>query len=198
MTRVFFNQKAAAWDEKHCEQDAAKLEVLAQRLEIEPGATLLDVGSGTGIFLPFLLKKLGKQGVLVALDYAEEMLRKARGKNFSQRIGYLQGDVASLPLRSEIFDACVCYSSFPHFQNKPKALAEMNRVLKEDGWLFICHTSSRSEINQVHCQIPALANDIIPVESEMKSLLERAQFTNISIADDSDSYLATAQKKPQL
>ena len=196
MTRVFFNQKAAAWDEKHCEQDTAKLEVLAERLEIEPGATLLDVGSGTGIFLPFLLKKLGKQGVLVALDYAEEMLRKARGKNFSQRIGYLQGDVASLPLRSEIFDACVCYSSFPHFQNKPKALAEMNRVLKEGGWLFICHTSSRSEINQVHCQIPALANDIIPVESEMKSLLERAQFTNIRIAEDANSYLATAQKKP--
>jgi hypothetical protein len=71
-------------------------------------------------------------------------------------------------------------------------------VLKEGGRLFICHTSSRSEINQVHCQIPALANDIIPVESEMKSLLERAQFTNIRIADDSNSYLATAQKKPQL
>ncbi|HEY77728.1 MAG TPA: class I SAM-dependent methyltransferase [Dehalococcoidia bacterium] len=198
MTRVFFNQKAAAWDEQHCEQDIAKLKVLSQRLGIEPGTTLLDVGSGTGIFLPFLLKKLGKQGVLVALDYAEEMLRKARGKNFSQRIGYLQGNVASLPLRSEIFDACVCYSSFPHFQNKPKALVEMNRVLKEGGWLFICHTSSRSEINQVHCQIPALVNDIIPVESEMKSLLERAQFINISIADDASSYLAIAQKKPQL
>jgi ubiquinone/menaquinone biosynthesis C-methylase UbiE len=195
VTRTFFNQKADVWDETCCEQDTAKLEVMAERLGIEPGATLLDVGSGTGIFLPFLLKKLGSQGVLVALDYAEAMLSKARAKDFSQRTCYLQGNVSSLPLRSEIFDACVCYSSFPHFHDKPKALSEMDRVLKEGGRLFICHTSSRSEINRVHHQIPAVANDIIPLDSEMKSLLKGAGFTNIRIADDSDSYLATAQKK---
>ena len=89
MTRTFFNQKASIWDETCCEQDVARLEAMAGRLGIEPGSTLLDVGSGTGIFLPFLLKNLGNQGVLVALDYAEEMLKKARGKDFSERIFYL-------------------------------------------------------------------------------------------------------------
>jgi ubiquinone/menaquinone biosynthesis C-methylase UbiE len=195
VTRTFFNQKAAAWDKAHCEQDTTKLSEMAERLGIEPGATLLDVGSGTGIFLPFLLRKLGNQGVLVALDYAEEMLRKARGKDFSARICYLQGDVLNLPLRSEIFDACVCYSSFPHFQDKPKALSEINRVLKEGGRLIICHTSNRGEINRVHHQIPAVANDIIPAEGELKPMLNRAGFTDIRINDDIISYLAMAQKK---
>ena len=195
MTRTFFNQKADTWDETCCEQDTNRLTEMAERLEIKPGATLLDVGSGTGIFLPFLLKKLGKRGVLVALDYAEAMLSRARDKDLSQMICYLQGNVASLPLRSEIFDACVCYSSFPHFQDKPQALSEMNRVLKGSGWLYICHTSSRSEINRVHHQISAVANDIIPLESEMKSLLKGAGFTNIRIADDTNNYLAQAQKK---
>jgi ubiquinone/menaquinone biosynthesis C-methylase UbiE len=195
VTRIFFNQKASVWDETGCEQDTAKLEALAERLGVEPGATLLDVGSGTGIFLPLLLRKIGNQGVLVALDHAEEMLRKARGKDVSERICYLQGDVASLPFDSEIFDACVCYSSFPHFQDKPKALQEMNRVLKEGGRLIICHTSNRDEINRVHRQIPAVANDIIPAEGELKTMLKRTGFIDVRIDNDATSYLATAQKK---
>jgi ubiquinone/menaquinone biosynthesis C-methylase UbiE len=194
VTRTFFNQKASVWDETCCEQDTAKLKALTERLGVEPGATLLDVGSGTGIFLPLLLRKIGNQGVLVALDYAEEMLRKARGKNVSERICYLQGDVASLPLGSEIFDTCVCYSSFPHFQDKPKALQEMNRVLRKGGRLIICHTSNRDEINRVHRQIPAVANDIIPTEGELKTMLKRVGFIDIRIDDNATSYLATAQK----
>lgn len=194
MTRIFFNQKASVWDETCCEQDTAKLKVLAERLRIEPGATLLDVGSGTGIFLPLLLTKIGDQGVLVAIDYAEEMIKRVRGKDVSGRICYLQGDVASLPFGSELFDACVCYSSFPHFQDKPKALQEMNRVLKEGGRLIICHTSNRDEINRLHRQIPAVANDIIPAEDKLKTMLKRAGFINIRIDDDATSYLATAQK----
>ncbi len=194
MTRTFFNQKASVWDETCCEQDTAKLKVLAERLRIEPGATLLDVGSGTGIFLPLLLTKIGGQGVLVAIDYAEEMIKRVRGKDVNGRICYLQGDVASLPFGSELFDACVCYSSFPHFQDKPKALQEMNRVLKEGGRLIICHTSNRDEINRLHRQIPAVANDIIPAEGKLKTMLKRAGFINIRIDDDATSYLATAQK----
>jgi len=177
VTRTFFNQKAAAWDENHCEQDTTKLKVLAERLGVESGATLLDVGSGTGIFLPLLLRKIGNQGVLVALDYAEELLRKARGKGVSERIFYLQGDVASLPFGREIFDACVCYSSFR---------------------LIICHTSNRDEINRVHQQMPAVANDIIPAEGELKTMLQRAGFIDIRIDDGPASYLATAQKKQRI
>ena len=198
MTRTFFNQKASIWDETCCEQDVARLEAMAGRLGIEPGSTLLDVGSGTGIFLPFLLKNLGNQGVLVALDYAEEMLKKARGKDFSERIFYLQGSAVSIPVRTEVFDACVCYSSFPHFHDKPKALQEMNRVLKDGGRLIICHTSNRDEINRVHRQIPAVADDVIPAEGELRTMLKRAGFINIRVDNDAASYLATAQKKHRL
>jgi ubiquinone/menaquinone biosynthesis C-methylase UbiE len=195
VTRIFFNQSAAAWDKTRSEQDTTKLTEMAERLRIEPGAKLLDVGSGTGVFLPFLLRKIGDRGIVIALDYAEEMIKKARGKKLSDRVYYLQATVASLPLRSEIFDACVCYSSFPHFQDKFGSLQEMNRVLKDGGWLFICHTSNRAEINQLHHQIPAVANDIIPAESEFKAMLKDAGFIDIRIDDETTSYLASARRK---
>ena len=194
MIRAYFNQKAAIWDETVSERDTAKLERMAQRLNIKPGSTILDIGTGTGVFLPFLLNKVGKHGQIVSLDFAEEMLRKARAKGFNGNIYYLNADVTDIPLAEESFDVVVCYSSFPHFQDKPRALAEIKRVTKNGGELFICHTSSRAIINQIHRQIPAVANDIIPDEGEMRIMLSMAGFTDIGIDDSNQNYLARARK----
>jgi len=192
--RTYFNQRAAVWDETAAEKDTTKLEQMAKRLNINPGSTVLDVGTGTGIFIPLILRKIGENGHIVALDIAEKMLEKARAKGFGGNIDYLCADVTDIPLNNETFDAIVCYSTFPHFRDKPRALAEMNRVLKAGGRLFICHTSSRARINEVHRQIPAVRNDTLPGEDEMQMMLLKAGFTNIEIADDSESYLASARK----
>lgn len=194
MFRMFFNQKAATWDETVAEKDAAKLQRISQRLEIQPGSTVLDVGTGTGVFLPFILKKVGNRGRLVALDIAEEMLKRARAKGFRENIAYLQADIATPPLYDEVFDAVVCYSSFPHFQNKAAALKETHRVLKKGGRLFICHTSSRKEINDIHRQIPLLTNDLLPGEGEMAEMLSAAGFAGVEVYDGDGSYFASARK----
>jgi len=192
--RAYFNQKAASWDETIAEKDTTKLEQMAQRLNIEPGSIVLDIGTGTGVFIPFLLRKIGKNGHMVALDVAEKMLEKAKAKGFNGNIGYLCADVTDIPLDDETFDSIVCYSSFPHFWDKPRALAEMNRVIKKGGRLLICHTSSRATINEIHRNIPAVQNDTIPDEDEMQRMLSMAGFTDIKIADESGSYLASARK----
>jgi ubiquinone/menaquinone biosynthesis C-methylase UbiE len=192
--RAYFNEKADAWDETVAESDATRLERMARRLNIKPGASVLDVGTGTGVFLPFLLSEIGRTGQLVALDLAGEMLRKAQAKGFWGNIYYLNADVTSIPLGGGIFDVVVCYSSFPHFQDKPGALAEIRRVTRGGGELLICHTSSRDKINQIHRQIPAVANDIIPDRDEMQMMLSAAGFTGIDIDDGGQSYLARARK----
>jgi len=193
MTRAHFNQKAARWDETSSERDVTKLERMAKRLDIKSGSTLLDVGTGTGVFIPFLLSEIGKGGRIVGLDFAEKMLRRARAKGFNGNIDYLCADVIDIPLGNEIFDIIVCHSSFPHFQDKSRALAEMKRVIRRGGRLLICHTSSRARINETHRQIPAVENDIIPDEGEMQIILLRAGFIEIKI-DDGESYLASARK----
>jgi len=192
--RAYFNEKAASWDETVAEKDMTKLERMAESIGIEPGSAVLDVGTGTGVFVPYLLRKIGKYGRLVTLDFAEKMLKRARAKGFNGNIDYLHADVHSIPLGEEIFDVVVCYSSFPHFQDKPRSLDEVNRVLKKGGRLFICHTSSRAIINGIHRQIPTVQNDIIPAEDEMRTFLSAAGFANIDIYDNGDSYLASACK----
>jgi len=193
MIRAHFNQKAASWDKTTAEKDTAKLDRMAKRPKIKLGSIVLDVGTGTGAFIPFLLREIGRGGRIVALDFAEKMLRRARAKGFNGNIDYLCADVTNIPLRNEIFDIIVCYSSFPHFPDKSRALAEMSRVIKRGGRLLICHTSSRARINETHRQIPIVENDIIPDEGEMQIILLRAGFIEIKI-DDSESYLASARK----
>jgi ubiquinone/menaquinone biosynthesis C-methylase UbiE len=192
--RAYFNQRAAIWDETASERDMTKLERMARRLNINPGSIILDVGTGTGVFIPFLLKKIGRNGHIVALDIAEKMLEKAKAKGFNGNIDYLCADATDIPLDNEIFDSIVCYSTFPHFRDKPRALAEMKRVIKSGGKLLICHTSNRTTINEIHRQIPEVEDDTIPDEGEMQIMLSKAGFTDIKIDDNSESYLCSARK----
>jgi len=70
----------------------------------------------------------------------------------------------------------------------------MSRVIKRGGGLLICHTSSRDKINEIHRQIPAVENDIIPDKDEMRLILSAAGFTEIEVDGNSDNYLASARK----
>lgn len=194
MTRAYFDEKAAIWDAIIAEKNVGKLRDMAKTLALEPGSTVLDVGTGTGVFVPFLLSQIGKSGRLVCLDFAEEMLNRARAKGFMGNIEYICADITSTGLENETFDSVVCYSSFPHFQDKPGALRQIHRVLKKGGRLFICHTSSRAEIDEIHRQIPEVQNDLIPGEPEMRQMLSAAGFADIKIDDDKDKYLASARR----
>jgi len=134
MLRTYFNEQADSWDENVAEKDAAKLEQMAGRLELKPGSMVLDVGTGTGVFIPYLFDSIGKKGRIVALDIAEEMLKKARTKRFDGNIDYLQADIGEIPLPDGTFDSVVCYSSFPHFQDKPGGLILMRFTARFRSW----------------------------------------------------------------
>lgn len=194
MPKQYFNSKAGIWDDAIAEKDTHKLQVLADKLRIMPGSAMLDVGTGTGIFVPFLLQKIGPKGRLVCLDFAEDMLERARQKNFQGNIEFIAADMHASGLADGSFDTVVCYSSFPHFSYKPTALREIRRLLKVGGCLYICHSSSREVINNIHSAIPEVCHDLIPDDITLNLMLRDAGFSNINIDAGSDSFLACAVK----
>lgn len=193
ISRRFFNERAEQWDETVRNNDPTKLRKMAERLEIRADSLVLDVGTGTGVFIPYIDEKLSNGGKIISMDYAINMLMKATSKNHSANLlGFICAEIETMRLESRIFDTAVCYSTFPHFHDKSKALENLKNLLDSDGILYICHTASKETINQIHKGIPDFHDHVIPEDNEMAHLLSDAGFGKISIENGDDYYLATA------
>lgn len=194
MLRDYFNKQAEMWDKTASETDSAKLAKLAAQIELNPGDVVLDVGTGTGVFLPYIMQRIGTQGHIYALDIAEKMLAKAQQKYLQNNIKFICGSVEEIPLSDNTCNSVICYSSFPHFRDKQRALREMKRVLKKGGLLFIGHTSSRAHINHIHSHHEVTTHDLLPDAVEMTQLLSSTGFIGVKVAETPDSYVAMGRR----
>jgi len=191
----YFDQLAPTWDNELSPERLNCLGNIVRELGIEPGYHVLDIGSGTGVLLPFIIAELGNEGKIVALDFSTEMLCQAKAKTFQPTVGFVQADVLAVPLADSSVDLAMCNSVFPHFSNKVKALKEIARVLKNNGRLVICHTMSRKMINQLHQSIGgAVVNDLLPDEFQLKRLIKQAGLKVTHFEDGPERYLVIAEK----
>jgi len=195
ISRQFFNNEAAHWDDTVRNNDPVKLQAIAEHLEFPQCARILDVGSGTGVFVPFILSKLNNNGRVVCVDFALSMLEIAQAKNQNRRIYHVCAEIETVGFAKGIFDAVVCYSTFPHFHEKALALRNINKILVENGVLFICHTASRECINGIHRRILGLEDHLIPQAEEMREMMIEAGFCEVTVLEETDFYLATGVKR---
>jgi ubiquinone/menaquinone biosynthesis C-methylase UbiE len=191
----YFDQLALTWDKELSPERLTCLGNIVKELGIKPGYHVLDIGSGTGVLLPFLIAELGDEGKIVALDFSAEMLGQAQAKNFPPIVRFAQADVIAIPLDDNSVDLAICNSAFPHFNDKGKALREIASVLKNNGRLVICHTMNRETLNQLHQSIGGIvANDLLPDESELRGLIKQAGLKITHFEDSPERYLVIAEK----
>jgi ubiquinone/menaquinone biosynthesis C-methylase UbiE len=191
----YFDQLAPTWDEELTPERLQCLSNIVKELGIKPGYYVLDIGSGTGVLLPFLIAEVGDEGKIVALDFSAEMLGQAQAKNFPPIVGFAQADVLAIPLADNSVDMAICNSVFPHFNDKAKALKEIARVLRNNGRLVICHTMSREMINQLHQSAGGIvASDLLPGESHLRKLIKQAGLKTTHFEDSPERYLVIAEK----
>ena len=104
--------------------------------EIEPGHSVLDLCTGTGIAAYVAAERAGREGSVIGLDPSAPMLDVARARSASigyDHIHWHEGEAAPLTYADESFDAVLCLHQL-HMQPNPLAvLEEVRRVLVEDG-----------------------------------------------------------------
>ncbi len=194
LSRKYFNEKASTWDATIRNNHSKQLNSMAKRIDILPDDWVLDVGTGTGIFLPYISQFVNGSGKIICIDYAINMLLLAFQKKVPADITFICSEIETLSLFSNMFDRVICYASFPHFHDKPNALQNIHRMMKPAASLYICHTASRQAINTLHLDIPGFDDHLIPDQPTMKTLLREANFSDILIQEETDSYFVTAIK----
>jgi ubiquinone/menaquinone biosynthesis C-methylase UbiE len=119
------------------------LRIVARRslelLRIGPGASVLDVGCGTGVLLPALAELVGSGGKVVGLDYSPELLVNARERvrqaGCEAVVELVEGNAVDLPFDDGAFDAAHVERVLIHVPDADAAIREMRRVVRPGGWV---------------------------------------------------------------
>jgi ubiquinone/menaquinone biosynthesis C-methylase UbiE len=105
-------------------------------LALEPGQTVLDLGSGGGIDVLLSAKRVGPTGKAYGLDMTDEMLALAREnqrKAGATNVEFLKGTIESIPLPDNAVDVIISNCVINLSADKDAVLREAFRVLKPGG-----------------------------------------------------------------
>jgi arsenite methyltransferase len=105
-------------------------------IALEPGQTVLDLGSGGGIDVLLSAKRVGPTGKAYGLDMTDEMLARAREnqrKAGATNVEFLKGTIEAIPLPDRSVDVIVSNCVINLSPDKDAVLREAFRVLKPGG-----------------------------------------------------------------
>jgi demethylmenaquinone methyltransferase/2-methoxy-6-polyprenyl-1,4-benzoquinol methylase len=108
----------------------------ADKARLVAGASVLDVATGTGDFAIELARRVGPDGSVVASDFSEAMLARARAKS-PPNVRFEWGDALALPYPNDQFDAATVGFGARNFTDLPRGLAEMVRVVRPGGRVVV-------------------------------------------------------------
>ena len=154
---------------------------------LEPGQTVLDLGSGAGLDCFFAAKKVGDTGFVIGVDMTPEMLERARGSakrlNISN-VEFRQGYLEDLPVDSNSIDVIISNCVINLSPDKEKVFAEAFRVLNPGGKLAVSDIVTEGELpDPIRKSLSAWAGCVagaVDVNS-YTSMMEAVGFTNVSV-----------------
>ena len=184
----FFDSIAEKWDST-INVDKEKINTLLSQISITNGESILDVGTGTGVLIPFY-NELNKDGKVTGVDISQGMLNVAKRK-FGQlsNLNFKLLDVEN-EFIEEKFDKIVLYSMFPHLNNKVETIKKLvNNNLNKNGKLLIAHSDSREFLNNLHSNADdRVSNDILIEVNKQKEAFEKSDLKVTKAYEDDEIY----------
>jgi arsenite methyltransferase len=154
---------------------------------LQPGQTVLDLGSGAGLDCFFAAKKVGATGKAIGVDMTPEMIERARAS--AQRLNitnveFRQGYLEDLPVDANSVDVIISNCVINLSPDKAKVFSEAFRVLKPGGKLAVSDIVTDGPLpDAIKKSLTAWAGCVAgAVEAEEYiGMMKAVGFTNISI-----------------
>jgi arsenite methyltransferase len=155
--------------------------------KLNPGETVLDLGSGGGIDVLLSARRVGPTGKAYGLDMTDEMLALANANKRTAGVGnveFLKGEIERIPLPDNSVDVIISNCVINLSADKDAVLREAFRVLKPGGRFAVSDVVTRGEMlpeirKSVLLWVGCIAGAL--EESEYRSKLSAAGFAQIEI-----------------
>jgi ubiquinone/menaquinone biosynthesis C-methylase UbiE len=154
---------------------------------IQPGDTVLDLGSGAGNDCFVARALVGETGYVAGIDFTDAMIEKARenARNLGfTNVDFIQGDIENIPVRFGVVDVVISNCVLNLVPDKPKAFSEIYRVLKQGGHFCISDVVLEGELpkglKEDAVMYAGCVSGALPKE-EYLSIIKEAGFMDVDV-----------------
>lgn len=132
--------------------------------------SVLDLGCGTGRFIPFL-QELFPSAKIIGIDPSKEMLAEAKNALVDSSVGLIEGAAEDIPVKDGSVDLVFMVMVYHTLEDKQKAVTEIKRILKSQGHVVIKQIVK--EANRKHSffdffpEALLIAQNLVPARKEV-------------------------------
>lgn len=156
---------------------------------IQPGQTVLDLGSGGGIDCFLASKQVGEGGYVIGVDMTPAMLEKAERNKVKmgvENVDFRFGQIEDLPVEDDTVDVIISNCVINLSPDKPAVFREAFRVLRPGGRIAVSDMVTQGHFSQKErADMAAWSGCITGAEdvADYVAAIKAAGFTNISVQD---------------
>ncbi|MDE6867465.1 MAG: class I SAM-dependent methyltransferase, partial [Muribaculaceae bacterium] len=185
----FFDRLAPDWDANEVNSTPERIKSILSKLPLRKGQNILDLGTGTGVLIPYLSEIVGEEGEVVGIDLSKGMLSRAKDKYGDlPNVRFLKLDFEEEELPG-MYDVVMLFCVYPHLHSPQDTLQWLFKMnIKPGGCAVIAFSSDEKFINEIHHKRGSDSDHLLPAHLLAREIAKWDYRTEV-LASTPDEYI---------
>ncbi len=184
--RALFRDEVGRFREPTPPEVVPRLRRIVDLANLEPSDRVLDVGTGTGVLIPFIKRYEVRK--IVGCDLSSMMLEEANRQH--PDVSFWCGDVVDLPDTHGSFDVVFLNAMFGNVWDQSETLRRVETLLTASGRICISHPLGSRFVADLHQQDPRRTPHLLPDRHRLRELTTPLELKTLYFEDSIELYAA--------